>query len=120
MERVMEEDETIPRFSYDLIDWLDNAIADPSLPRTVEGFAALDDKEVRRAAFQSGARSLVAMLKAWRDEEEEDDTSGPPDVSDEIYGSLFRPDHGTDRSAPISGVEEITARTVLPNTGDEG
>ena len=118
----MDEDDTIPRFSYDLIDWLDNAIASPSLPQTAEGFAQLDDTDVRRAAFQSGARALVNMLRAWRDEEEdENDTDSDVDDVREQYGSIFRPDHSlAERGGAGVRMAEIDAQVVSSDRDSEG
>ena len=86
----MDEDENIPRFSYDLIEWLDRNIAAPSFPLSAEGFADLDARAVRRAAFTSGGRQLVDMLIAWRDEGEADDeVAGVVDGPAERYPPVF-------------------------------
>ena len=80
----MEEDDKLPRFSYDLIQMLDSSVLIPNFPRSANEFHALDEAEVRRAAFTAGARSVVDMLVAWLDEiEEENSETEARDIFDE-------------------------------------
>lgn len=80
----MEEDDKLPRFSYDLIKMLDETVLTPDFPRSANAFHDLDDAEMRRAAFTAGARSVVDMLVAWVEEMEDgDNESEARDLFDE-------------------------------------
>lgn len=92
----MDEDDKLPRFSYDLIDFLDETVARPKFPDTANRFHALDEAEIRRAAFTAGARSVIDGLIAWRDEleevHEEITTGGLPDETGPVFPKLFDTD----------------------------
>lgn len=90
----MADDDRLPRFSSDLIDYLDEAIRRPDFPQTADGFAGLDDKSIRRAAFTAGARELVDFLLAWRQEEfdREEQAEAVPDGPKPIFPRLFGAD----------------------------
>lgn len=83
-----EDDEAMPRYSFDLVTWLDKNTAKPLMPVTAGGFAAHDEAAVRQAAFTAGVRSLVNSLVEWRDEEyaEDEDNS----ISDGSHGGFER------------------------------
>ncbi|MQB00206.1 MAG: hypothetical protein GEU78_07930 [Actinobacteria bacterium] len=67
----MAAQDTLPRFSYDLIQWLSDNIEPAEVPQTIQGWAKLSNEETRmRLAFKAGARSLVDQLVMWQQEEE--------------------------------------------------
>ena len=95
----MDDPDTLPRFTHDLIDLLDREVPRPQLPATIQGWSSMDQAALLRAAFASGFRSLVDQLVEQRDEEREakDDSGGTSDigVSDgpgTIFPRLFGPD----------------------------
>ena len=72
---LQDDDDTFPRYSYDLVDFLDINVQRPSFPVTANQFRDLDEAQVRSAAFTAGARSIVDMLIDWRTElDAEDET----------------------------------------------
>lgn len=92
----MDDYDKLPRFSYDLVTWLDEIVHTPSFPNTANGFYELDEDEMRRAAFTCGARSVVDMLLLLREEmereEEEAEEATAGDISDgssPIFPRLF-------------------------------
>ena len=64
-----QDDDKFPRFSYDLVTFLDENIQTPDFPNSANAFHNMDDAAVRSAAFTAGARSIVEMLIQWREEE---------------------------------------------------
>lgn len=70
----MSDDRRIPRFSADLVEYLDGAISDPELPNTAAGFSGMNEATLRQLAFTKGARALVDFLVSWVEAEEDDDT----------------------------------------------
>ena len=98
----MTDEDRFPRHSYDLVEFLDGTVNRPSFPVSANAFANMDDAAIRSAAFTAGARSVVDMLMAWRDEEIEDAEAingsvevGTDSVSDESGGTFPRI-YGTD------------------------
>ena len=63
------DEEKLPRFSYDLVTWLDETIGRPDFPVSANAFRAMDEGTLRAAAFTAGARSIVDMLLDIREEE---------------------------------------------------
>ena len=91
----MSDDDRFPRYSYDLVDFLDAEIHRPTFPVSANAFANMDAAAVRSAAFTAGARSVVDMLVAWREEEIEDaeainTTVGTDAVHDDAGGAFPR------------------------------
>ena len=95
-----DEDTKFPRFSYDLLQYLDETIKYPQFPASARQFAKFDEEAVRSSAFTMGARQLVDELLAWheeqegRDDEVEEEVTSV-DISDgptPIFPKLFGPD----------------------------
>ena len=113
----MTEDDRFPRYAYDLVGWLGDNIRTPDFPTSANGFANLDDAAVRSNAFTAGARSVVDMLTAWRDEEIEDaeaingavevGTDGASDESGGAFPRIFGTDGGVRGDIPPSRVAGI-------------
>jgi hypothetical protein len=87
-----EADEAVPRYSFDLIAWLDRNIDSPEMPLTSEGFGAFDGAAARQAAFTAGARALVNQLIDWRDEEYSGEDDDIADGTDARFASILRED----------------------------
>ena len=89
----MDEDDKLPRFSYDLIQMLDETVLTPDFPRSANEFHALDEAELRRAAFTAGARSVVDMLVAWvaelEEAESETETRDLFDAAAPVFPRIF-------------------------------
>lgn len=117
--------ESIPRYSYDLIDELDKAVVAPKLPVTATNWHALNENAMRMAAFQSGMRSVVDMLVEMRAEIEKEKADArsehAPAVVDDTedpLGQVLDPDGNPHQTVAST---HLAARLVdpLPDGGGD-
>jgi hypothetical protein len=91
MEDVGDYLSKIPRYTYDLVEYLDQVVPEVSLDGLpVSEWQQMDEGRVRALAYMAGRRSLVDELVGWREEENADasEESGTPEprVAGEAQG----------------------------------
>jgi hypothetical protein len=67
----------IPKYSKELILTLNSEVGPPQLPTNPEGWARVNESEMRRAAFLAGRRSIVEELVAALEEDNADPSTSP-------------------------------------------
>ena len=109
----MSDINDIPRYSYDLIDMLDDQVPKPTLPKTAKEWAALTEERLNGLAYASGYRSCVELLITLRDQQEDDHVqrtgSRPDDATEGNRGALSHV-----RSISVGGFDELGLRQVDP------
>ena len=63
----MDQEDKIPKFTYDLLAQLNEALVPISYPMTGKGWGRLDENSLRELAFYAGQRALVDMLLDWQE-----------------------------------------------------
>lgn len=121
VEPIMSDlEDRLPKRSYELIALLDEAVPEPSWPKTGHQCADLDDAAIRALCHAAGARSIVDELiaeVAAEIEGDEADDEGASDGSGPVYPTVFGPD-GTVRDF-LSSIR-MAARHPEPSVDDGG
>jgi len=105
----MDPEDKLPRFAMGLLDLMDETVGHPDFPIDANGFAALDEAAVRRAAFTAGARAVVDEFKlAYQAEEAEDEDplEGLHDEAASVFPPLFDTGGGVHQSISSVRVAE--------------
>jgi hypothetical protein len=110
----MANDDDIPVYSSDLIDWLKANVKTPTFPMTAKGAQGLDDATVRLGCFQAGACGLVEQLVAWRQATEENHGAEAPEDSEGDDAPLSYPEifDSTGRVAEIKSPVRVVGDDV--------
>lgn len=118
--------ETIPRYSYDLIDELDRDTPTPKLPASAQMWHALDENAMRMAAFQCGFRSCVDMLVEARTEIEQEKANArgetpttDVDESDDALGVVLDPDGNPHQTVASTHVAARIIKQMPDGDGGE-
>ncbi len=119
----MDPNEHIPKFTYDLLEQLDEALPRLPLPSSEVAWGAMSEAKLRQLAFIAGQRALVDMLLDWQREtngETDEDTDRGTGLVEEqdVYGRVLGLNSEHEGVASVS-VARTNIGSVLDTDTDE-
>lgn len=107
----------IPKYSKELIEQLDLEVLHPELPKSLKGWAGLNEAELRRGAYLAGRRSVVDdLLSALEEDNESDDRTSSQESSVMGYSArsysgvaspYMAPGYPEDQNYPVRRPDEF-------------
>lgn len=107
--------ERLPRYSTELIEWLDANVGKPQFPQTQHQIALLDEKVIRQGCFMAGQRHLVDELVALMRETDDAETDSE-EAADDDLGSVILGADGEEREGLASAY--VAASLTYEDGGD--